>query len=135
MTRARTILARLAAVVAAAATVLAFSAGPAQANPSGTNYIQNAGSVGGIGVIHLFDGVYGDGNDLYDVVLPQGRFSSSTFGWSYTEGFYIGANYCAQMWDRYNAADGWSRTRGDVRGPVQVYVSRYYYWKIVPYRC
>jgi hypothetical protein len=133
VTTFRTTLTRLAAVVATAATVVGLAAGPTQANASGTNYIQNAGSVGGIGVMHLWDGNYGQG--LYDVVLPQGRFSSSQFGWSYTEGFYIGSGYCAQLWDRYNASDGWSRTTSDIAGPAQVYTSRYYYWKVVPYRC
>jgi hypothetical protein len=134
MTRARSTAVRLAAAAVAFVATLTCQYQPASANASGTNYIQNAGSVGGLGVIHNFTDT-GDQYELgvFDAVLPQGKFSSSAFGWSHTEGYYLGSGYCAQIWRRYNASDAWSRYSGDVLGPHQAEVSRYYYWKLVPY--
>ncbi|MEV6345644.1 hypothetical protein [Actinoplanes sp. NPDC051851] len=131
MTRSRTVLARLSAGVAAIACALALGGTPAQANSAGTNYILNGGGIG-VGVMHLWDGSYTQGS--YDVVLSAGGYSSSAFGWSYTEGFYIGSGYCSQVWYRYTTSDSWARYGSDV-GSGQHYTSRYYYWKVVPYAC
>ena len=120
---------RVTAVLTITATLVALAGGPAHANSNGTNYIYNGGVVGGLGVIHLWDGNYTHGN--YDVALPQHRFSSAEFGWSYTEGYYIGAAYCAEVYRKYEAGDLWEHV-ASIRGPNQSAVSRYWYWYVVP---
>lgn len=126
---------RIGALIGVLVLGVVMSAAPAQAGPDGRNYIWNDGqyNVGGIGVIHIWDGDYTQG--LYDTVLGQNRYSSSEpIGWSYTEGFYIGPGYCAQIWYEYYQDDDWTRYSEDIHGPYQYHVSRYWYWMVRPYK-
>jgi hypothetical protein len=118
---------RVAAAAAVTATALALSAVPAHA---ATNTIYNAGTVG-VGVMHLWDGVYGNGS--YDQVLPGGWNTLAYFSWSIAEGFYIGSGYCAQVSRRPSLDAAWTRL-SDVHGPIQYQVNPAYYIKVVAYR-
>ncbi len=119
---------RVAAAAVVTATSLALSAAPAHA---ATNTIYNGGSVG-VGVMHLWDGVYGNG--AYDQVLPAGWNTLAYFSWSIAEGFYVGSGYCSQVWRRPDLDSDWTRAGSDVHGPKQYQVNPAYYWKVVAYR-
>ncbi|GIE76509.1 hypothetical protein Aph02nite_24590 [Actinoplanes philippinensis] len=124
------VLRRVAAVAAAAMTAVALAATPAHAT-DGNNYIWNIGA-GDLGVMHLLDGVYTHGN--YDQLLPQYQKTNSYFPtWKYSEGYYIGAGYCAWEWKRWAENDSWGE-------PVVVYTtgtqwtSRNYNYRVLPYK-
>jgi hypothetical protein len=46
----------------------------------------------GLGVIHLKDGVYGQGQ--YDAILPNRQETNLYFGWAETAGWYTGPGFC-----------------------------------------
>jgi hypothetical protein len=61
----------------------------------GYNIIFNTGG-SGIGVMHLWDGVYGvDGKQKYDAVLSASNDTCSQFRWDEARGFYVGPGACA----------------------------------------
>jgi hypothetical protein len=97
-------LKRLTAVAVAAMTTIAVAASPARAADG--NYVWNAGAIGSLGVIHLYDGDYTHEN--YDQLLPQGQKSNVKFPtWAYTEGFYVGPGYCAHVYQRAGTSGSW----------------------------
>jgi hypothetical protein len=111
-------------------TAVAVAAAPARAT-NGNNYILNMGA-GDLGVIHLFDDDYTNGN--YDQRLPQYQKTNSYFPtWTYAQGYYIGAGYCAWQWKRWAENDSWGE-------PVVIYLtgqqltSRNYNYRILPYK-
>ncbi|MEU4560625.1 hypothetical protein AB0F72_19790 [Actinoplanes sp. NPDC023936] len=99
--RTRAILAT--AVIAAAtlagagSSATAAPTAPAAAGCSDhpTNILFNSGA-GGIGVMHLWDGVYGkDGKQKYDAVVNGNSNTCDQFSWDEVRGFYIGPGACA----------------------------------------
>lgn len=125
-------LKRLTAVATAAVATIALAASPAKAT-DGNNYVFNAGAIGSIGVIHIYDGVYTFGN--YDQLLPQGKKSNDWFyTWYRTEGVYIGPGYCADIYKRANDNQSWgTKVVYEGGGSLPYQTNRYYNWMVVPF--
>ncbi|MEU8243440.1 hypothetical protein AB0C07_34735 [Actinoplanes missouriensis] len=99
--RARAILVTTAIAVAAwggaAAPAAAAPHAAAASCSNPTNILFNSGA-GAIGVMHLWDGVYGaDGKQKYDAKVNSLGDTCSQFRWNEVRGYYVGPGACANV--------------------------------------
>lgn len=98
---------------------------------AGTNYIGNASGIG-LGVMHIHDGVYGQG--LYDVVLPANEWTDQAFGWANAAGWYTGPGYCTEQLRSDDGGVTWTRQLPDL-GSGQHFIGSTTDYDVVMYHC
>jgi hypothetical protein len=121
---------RMAALVTtgamAATAVVTGLAAPAQAATA--KAVLNGSNGTGVGIQLNYRS-----SPTYDEVLGAGHWSTS-YGWPYVGGIYIGPGYCSQRWTWTEAGDGrWVRAGADWRAGSHAFGRGI--WKVVAYRC